>query len=148
MFWSKKLKEERLKSNIAKYEQYVVNGEMLLEDIKNNYLPLRDKFVKFICDKALNRHRLRDVFWVGYEDGKLHFVVWEVKSVLWDGEVTLKPGETLLEETISLRGLNLSSTIFELISKLKDPTKLIETCIKRDKSWLDSYKRELRALEH
>lgn len=142
----KKLKEKRvnrLKGNIAEYEQYVANNEALLEDIKNNYLPLRDKCEKVIRDNKLNYYSLGDCFHAAYKDDKLTLRVCKVDADVWDGKAIQRLGDVVFEETVQLRCFNPESFVADQILKLKDPTWIIERDIERDKSMLNLYKRDL-----
>lgn len=107
MFWNKKFRKEELEQNIANLEKQLANFELVLKDITNNYLPLRDKCKETIYGHKLNRYPLRKVFGVAYQDGKLRAIVTNVKEDYWDGQKTLVLTDTLLDDTIPLDTLEL-----------------------------------------
>lgn len=150
MFISKKHKESRraeLERAILMWENELKENEQLLEDIKNNYLPLREKCREIIISHNLNYFPLRNVLGVAYEDEELRVIVNNVKWSFWDGERTILTGETLLDETIQIRGLRLDRYDVSLIRRLEDPTEYIGTIISRHKETIKIRKELLNELK-
>lgn len=143
----KNYNRKELEQKIASEEKGVADYEKLLEDIKNNYLPLRDKCVKVIYDNEMNYYPLRDVVGAAYEDGKLRLIINMVKTDTWDAKPTVKIVGTLVDETIQLRCFNRESPVAELILKLEDPTKVIERVIGYIKNRISNYKAKLNELK-
>lgn len=146
----KSLKEKRrkeLEQEISDYNQRIEDNEKLLEDIKNNYLPLRNKCEKVIRDKGLNQYMLRSVFIAAYDDDKLTVGVFDVEKDLWDGEERLIHGDEVLKETVQLRCFDRESYVAEQIARLKDPTKIIEHDIERAKATVAKDKARLNELD-
>lgn len=150
MFISKKYKESRraeLERAILMWENELKENEQLLEDIKNNYLPLREKCREIIISYNLNYFPLCNVLGVAYEDEELRVIVNNVKWSFWDGERTILTGETLLDETIQIRGLRLDRHEADLIRKLEDPTNYIALIISRNKESIKIRKELLNELK-
>lgn len=150
MFIFKKRKESRrakLESFILMLENELKENEQLLEDIKNNYLPLREKCREIITSHYLNYFPLRNVLGMAYEDGELRVIVNNADWDFWDGERTILTGETLLDETIQIRGLRIDSYEASLIRELEDPTRYIERIICRKKEPIKIRKEVLNKLK-
>lgn len=146
MFIFKKHKESRraeLERDILMWENELKGNEQLLEDIKNNYLPLREKCREIIINHKLNYFPLRNVLGMAYKDGELRVIVNNAKWSFWDGERTILNGEILLDETIQIRGLRLDRYEASLIRKLEDPTWYIKHIISSEKGSIEIRKEVL-----
>lgn len=137
----KKLREKRRKEweqRIADAEQRLADYERLLEDIKNNYLPLRERCIDTIYKHEMNYYHLRDVFGAAYKDDKLRVIINKIETNTWDAKPSHKFVCTLLDETIQLRCFDRESFVADLILKLEDPTKEIERAIGYYRNYIEA----------
>ncbi len=122
MFWDNWFKvpaitKDELQERIAEREQKIAACEQMIEDITKNYLPLRDKCIEIIRKNGLNHYPLNYVYKIAHQNGKIRFLIYDLKEDYWDGERTLKQGDDLLDETIQLNTI-------DLLDKLEEPSSL------------------------